>query len=56
MVRGAGTKLCDSLNDTTKEVAGRVRMGCAKNGSRAEVITELDGKELLGRQKANGRK
>ena len=27
MVRGVGTKACDSLHDTMKEVVGRVRMG-----------------------------
>lgn len=50
MVRGAGTKMHDSLNGSPKQVIGRVRMGCVKHGSRVEVTPELDRKEVLARQ------
>lgn len=53
MVRGVGTKACDSLHDTMKEVVGRVRIAGGAVESRVEVIPELERKEVLARQKAD---
>lgn len=36
-----------------KQVVGRMRTGCVKNGSRVEVIPELDRKDILARQRAD---
>lgn len=45
--------MCDSLNGTVKQVVGRVRMRCVKNGSGVEVIPELDRKGVLAGQRAD---